>query len=389
MPETSATFSVEEKPNNSYVAGFDSLRFFAASAVLLCQIELLKHYSGLPSLVSESSIYETGKLLVASFFVLSGFLITTLLLLEKERHGTIRILSFYMRRGLRIWPLYYLLILLVFFVLPKSQIFYLPLQSEELQQHFALKFIFCLLLMPQMLLLKFRSIPGGEQLWTIGTEEVFYLLWPLFLWHSKNALRLTVSAIVVFALAKYLLYHFSGNPVWTKHPSLLYKAFLVLYYNRIDCILMGAIAATLVKQKNPFWLGITSHLKYIVPIIFSLIGLYWIGLNFIPVDYFFYSICFAFILSFIAVTKGQVTNIVLRFAEKMGKMTYGIYLWHFITILIAFTLLNYFFAEADRNSIAANAFLYFTSFALTYVVAFLSYRFFELPFLKLKRKFKV
>jgi peptidoglycan/LPS O-acetylase OafA/YrhL len=152
---------------------------------------------------------------------------------------------------------------------------------------------------------------------------------------------------------------------------------------------MGAIAATLVKQKNPFWLGITSHLKYILPIIFFLIGLYWIGLNFIPVDYFFYSICFAFILSFIAVTKGQVTNIVLRFAEKMGKMTYGIYLWHFITILIAFTLLNYFFAEADRNSIAANTFLYFTSFALTYVVAFLSYRFFELPFLKLKRKFKV
>ena len=60
-----------------------------------------------------------------------------------------------------------------------------------------------------------------------------------------------------------------------------------------------------------------------------------------------------------------------------------------ILYFIAFALLNYFFAEADRNSVAANAFLYFTSFALTYAVAFISYRFFELPFLKLKRKFEV
>ena len=200
MPETSSAFSVEEKPNSGYIAGFDSLRFFAASAVLLCQIELVKHYRGIPALVSETSIYETGKLLVASFFVLSGFLITTLLLREKERNGTIHIFSFYMRRGLRIWPIYYLLILLVFFVLPKSQIFYLPLQSEELQQHFVVKFIFCLLLMPQMLLLKFRSIPGGEQLWTIGTEEIFYLLWPLLLYQSKNALRSAVFAIAFFVV---------------------------------------------------------------------------------------------------------------------------------------------------------------------------------------------
>ena len=213
-----------------HIAGFDTLRFFAASAVVFCHIEIVKHYRGIDSLASEAVIYETGKVAVAAFFALSGFLITLLLLRQKETNNGIQLSKFYKRRALRIFPLYYLTVLITLFVLPEFSIFSLPLQSQELQQHFAVKTIFCLLLMPQMLLVKFNHIPAGEQLWTIGAEEIFYFLWPLVLSKAKNELRITGLLIAGFVLIKSLLYHFSGTLIWEKHLGLVYRTFLVFYY---------------------------------------------------------------------------------------------------------------------------------------------------------------
>mgnify|MGYP000751166612 CR=1 FL=1 len=95
-----------------YFKGFNGVRFIAASAVIVHHIEEYKavYLFGRDDLWARPFVYQLGRLGVALFFVLSGFLITYLLLAEKQKTGTIAIRKFYIRRVLRIWPLYFLIV---------------------------------------------------------------------------------------------------------------------------------------------------------------------------------------------------------------------------------------------------------------------------------------
>ena len=105
--------------SNIYFTGLNGLRFLAAMAVVITHIELIKGQMFCENLWSTNKlIFELGGLGVIFFFVLSGFLITYLLLEEKKVSGTVSVKKFYARRILRIWPLYYLIIVLGFFILP-------------------------------------------------------------------------------------------------------------------------------------------------------------------------------------------------------------------------------------------------------------------------------
>ncbi len=109
-----------ENHNNKktfFFSGLNSLRFFASLAVVITHIELLKGVFGYKHNWNTPVFFNLGGLGVYFFFVLSGFLITFLLLKEKELFGEIKIKAFYIRRILRIWPLYYFICVLGFFIL--------------------------------------------------------------------------------------------------------------------------------------------------------------------------------------------------------------------------------------------------------------------------------
>ena len=104
-----------------YFKGLAEIRALAAFFVIFHHIELYKHRDGLTSLYDTPLSYfidALGKNGVYIFFVLSGFLITYLLLVEKKINTRINIRKFYFRRILRIWPLYYLIILISFTIIP-------------------------------------------------------------------------------------------------------------------------------------------------------------------------------------------------------------------------------------------------------------------------------
>ena len=139
-----------------YFPGLNALRFFAAFAVIVTHVELMKKYIGFqnswvdiwPKLTDnihtpiqgiiagkfswyQPFIAEAGPLGVTFFFVLSGFLITYLLFAEKKEKGDIKIRAFYARRVFRIWPLYYLIFVLGFFILPCFETFHVPIQQKR------------------------------------------------------------------------------------------------------------------------------------------------------------------------------------------------------------------------------------------------------------------
>ncbi len=157
----------------SYFLGLDALRFFAAYLVVLHHAEQIRRKAGLAHL-KDYSLFNNGGLAVSFFFVLSGFLITYLLLREQAQTGRIHIKAFYMRRVLRIWPLYYLLVLLGLVVVPAlGQMglvaYSLPFAAGEVWYYYVFFAPFLVnLLYPATFL---------DPLWSIGVEELFYLFW--------------------------------------------------------------------------------------------------------------------------------------------------------------------------------------------------------------------
>ena len=103
--------------NIKYFKGLSTLRFFAAYFVVLHHAEEIRKKYELIHL-KDYSLFRNGSLAVTFFFVLSGFLITYLLLKEQKRTNTVAINKFYIRRVLRIWPLYFLLVFLGTIVIP-------------------------------------------------------------------------------------------------------------------------------------------------------------------------------------------------------------------------------------------------------------------------------
>lgn len=124
-------------------------------------------------------MFSDGDIGVSFFFVLSGFLISYILLKEQERNGTINIKSFYMRRILRIWPLYYLIVVFGFLIFPMLKTYFGQVPQESADP-----------LLCSTFLNNFDRIINGKPdaaalggLWTIAIEEQFYLLWPLFVFY--------------------------------------------------------------------------------------------------------------------------------------------------------------------------------------------------------------
>lgn len=169
-----------------YFPNLNGLRFIAAFLVIIHHIEQIKSSLNLSNYwggVDKTPFIEIiGRLGVVLFFVLSGFLITYLLLAEETVFKEISIKQFYIRRILRIWPLNFLIMILALFVLPNIDIFLLPgFDKVKIQSHLVLKLILFVFFLPNLLLAALGVVPYASHTWSIGNKEQFYLVWPVLL----------------------------------------------------------------------------------------------------------------------------------------------------------------------------------------------------------------
>lgn len=360
-----------------YFPNLNGLRFIAAFLVIIHHIEQFKSISVVENYWGKVPfIGIIGKLGVILFFVLSGFLITYLLLAEEQAFKTISIRKFYMRRILRIWPLYFLIIVLAFLVLPNISLFTLPGYGKDVIYHnLILKLIFYVLFLPNLVLSLLGFVPYASHTWSIGTEEQFYLVWPILLKYFKKHSIFLMLFIIVF----YLL--FSGFLATPYSDFLPFKNVIQAFWRtfNIVCMAIGGIFAILLFHKNKLIdLLLNKYLCYLLILIVG--ALMYKGVKIPFLHHEFYSVLFGIIILNFACNKEIGISLENKVLNYLGNISYGLYMYHPIGIILAIAL-------SKSINMSTNWFVYPVSFILTIVLAGLSYTYFEKYFLKRKSKY--
>lgn len=346
-----------------------SLRFFLAIVVVLYHIPMFCANQGIPYF-DDFPLFHKGNEAVKVFFSLSGFLIIGQLYSEKQNTGTIALWSFFVRRMLRIFPLYYLILFfgLFYYQLLMPWLGY-PVNN---QYHLIEGLLFAIFFMPNVF---FLYKPGGiiEVLWSIGIEEQFYLfIAPLMLWLR---LRYIIAFLALFSIAYFVVYQLP----YFSCLQLLRMAFFYFSISGLGAVLV--IKYNFYKRFHPIF-------KYATGILFVLYFstfLFSNALNSVAYE-LFSAVLFAVTVGFLAAEPIPVLeNNRLKY---LGKISYGLYMFHSIVIQVSgFIYIKYISKTVVPNWIVV---VYFNVFVIvmTIFVSHLSYNYFEKFFLKLKTKYR-
>ncbi len=345
------------------IRNLDTFRAIAAIVVMIGHIELFREMNlG----VSIQEYYPSGHTAVMLFFVISGFLITFLLTKEKERYGQISLKDFYFRRIFRIWPVYYLvLVLSVFFVdsLSWSNVLYavtiLPNVSHSIGCGWS----------------------GSPQIWSIGVENLFYIFFPLVIMFIR-AERIPLL-LIIFIVSYALLPHFIAftNVRTLQNESLEMINNKFFYNNKFDSLAIGCLIGYL-YAKNHTWLKYLYN-KYVFWICLLVSVVCWFG-N-IESKHFndeLMSVLFAVVILNVCTNDALHINIENKATKFLGKISYGIYMYHWIVLLIAFKLFPL------TKSVGSMVVLYCFVIGVTILFAWISFETIEKYFLNLKKKFE-
>ena len=364
--------------------GLNGLRFFAAMAVVITHIELIKKSFGLVSFWNNPLIFELGSLGVNFFFVLSGFLITYLLLEEKKVGGTVSVKKFYLRRILRIWPLYFLIVFLGFFVLPQFNQINISYLTENFSTNFFPNLILYLFMLPNLAFSLFFAVPHIGQLWSIGVEEQFYLFWPWLIKRSKNILKSLILVFACFMIVK-VIYVFL--PPAIKQLSFYEPLKLFLAMTKMELMAIGGIGAYFLFKRNRLFLSLVFS-----PIVFVLSFVIIPALIFLTPSFLqdgihiVYSILFLIIIINVSSNPNSLLKLDKPFFNYFGNISFGIYMYHMLLIPICLLFLKPFLSE---NLVYQNVVIYLVVIGSTLVVSALSYALLERRFIKLKSRFEV
>ncbi len=347
-----------------YFPNLNALRFLAAMMVFAPHVEQFKqlynlHYS------FQYIPPHLGKLGVVLFFVLSGFLITYLLLAEEQKKGKIFTGRFYRRRILRIWPLYYFLLFLGLVVVPAIPgLAYDGYTLENMSLSNVMLYIFML---PNIALV----VPFIGHTWTIGVEEQMYIIWPLLLKKIRNRYLLLGLLIVSYLLLYFVV-------VFRSHIGLMLHPMVVEFIEwfKIDVMALGGLSALLYFHESK-WLTFLYNRTLQIGL-YAMLLVLLISKVVIPILHFeVFGGIFALIILNLATNKDSIFSIEHPLLNYFGKISYGIYMYHPLVIGLVLTSLL-------ALEVFSSYLLYPLSAVLTLLVAHLSYNWLELPFLRKK-----
>jgi peptidoglycan/LPS O-acetylase OafA/YrhL len=360
-----------------YFPNLNGLRCIAAILVIVHHIEQIKFIYHIDSYWHKSPFIDIiGRLGVVLFFVLSGFLITYLLLAAEQSTQKIGIKRFYIRRALRIWPLYFLIVILALFVLPHFSFFTLPGYGQEIVWHnLALKIGLYATFFANLVLSAIGIVPYAAQTWSIGTEEQFYIVWPLLLaLVKKHRCLLMVSVVLLYIV----VYGALNSPRLDFIP---YQTLMADFWGTfsIDCMAIGGLFALMLFQKWKILRFIQNTYLFYITLALT-IALIISGYKFVAYTNGCYSVLFGIIILNFATNQQQQLSLENAVFNYLGKISYGLYMFHPILIVISIKI-------GLSVGILSNYFLYPISLLLTVLLAGFSYTYFESKFLAYKHQF--
>ncbi|HEY9773071.1 MAG TPA: acyltransferase [Planktothrix sp.] len=381
----------------------NQLRMFGALFIFVTHAELSKALVNLPHLPL-TEVIKYGHQALNFFFVLSGFLITYLMLREYRSSGTINIRNFYVRRILRVWPLYYLTITLAFFVgplldsaLPSADF---ASWRASVHQHFGLELALYYAVLPNLASCIMAPPSCAGQTWTVGVEEQFYVMWPLLFWLVRKRTWMMMPLSVLFKYA--MLFWLGCVPAEVMHNHagvyVVVTAFInFLKHFDIEGLGLGALAAYLLVTQPKAVEFMTSRkgiFAMVIPFIVAIpfvpqIEATNLGANTGALDFGLADFMFAISYGWLCVVlaAGDKPNTLAGKALNYGgTITYGFYMYHLFAMLIFLNIL-FRIPHAFDNMIIANIVLYGGAFTLTMIVSAISYEFYEKKFQSLKRHF--
>jgi peptidoglycan/LPS O-acetylase OafA/YrhL len=355
-----------------FFPNLNSLRFIAALIVIVGHIEQYKDWLGLP--FRQGYSYIESKLGVILFFVLSGFLITYLLLVEQKQEGDISIKDFYLRRVFRIWPLYFFIVILTLLVVPNIAYFELPnLDTSNVFQHMGWVVLLMLLILPNVVLTSFGIVPYGNQTWSIGSEEQFYLIWPVLMKYLKNKWILIISTIVIYHTVRYSLNHLQLEGF-----AKGFRGFWNTFH--VDIMAVGAAFALIHFKGYNFITKVISHWSVQAIAWLGLAVAIWKGLWFGFFHYQVFAVLFGIVIYNLATNAYSLIKLEFAPLNYLGKISYGLYMYHPFAIVIAIH-------TCQAMGYSHYVVLYPLAIALTVGISAVSYRFLETPFMSMKKKY--
>jgi peptidoglycan/LPS O-acetylase OafA/YrhL len=355
--------------------GLNGVRFIAALLVIIDHTELFKSYLGYPTLWANSYSSYLGAFGVSIFFVLSGFLITYLLL-EEQQEGPIRIRHFYLRRILRIWPLYYLIVLLGFFVIPHLDFFQVPNYSSDMGDslHRLLLFVG---LAANVAFVYLPTVAFANVLWSVAVEEQFYLFWP----HVVRIKRYLLWTML-FLLAGYLTLKFYAGNVDRLVELLVIRT-------RFSAMIIGGLGAYLVfHQKALIQFLYHRGVQGVLLLLFVCMGLDWIeyySLAWMQDELISLVVC-GLIVN-IATNARSLVNLENPVFSYLGKLSYGLYVYHLFAVVLVLKALPMLLPLQELPTWIGYPLTLGSILILTIGISQLSYRYFESYFLRKKIKF--
>lgn len=366
-----------------YFSGVNSLRFVAALLVIIMHARDNASTAGLPQPPAWPIFFMGGRA-VQFFFVLSGFLITFLLIHEQERNGTVNVKHFYIRRILRIWPLYFAVVALgctfYWFIVPRLG---MPFDIDYPKW---LAVVLYAMFLPNIMSMVYHV--GGilNVAWSIGVEEQYYLMWPPLFKRFYRSLPLLLTVLFVVFSTLYTICTLELFP----GPKELGKVLSSLQFHYMA---LGGLAAWWLywypDQVKNHWLFKSSGAQFFG---IALIASYFLlfertnvrdALMVVPLG-----VLFTWLLLTVAwVRNGLVkSSLIGRLFEKGGEISYGMYFLHMIVVYPTTLLFKPLLKWGLSDLVLITGYYSVVLFG-TFVGATLSYRLFEAPISRLRKSF--
>ncbi|TLU98073.1 acyltransferase family protein [Dyadobacter luticola] len=372
---------VESLEKKRYFPNLNGIRCIAALLVVFHHLEQAKHALGIANVYDSPIIQHAGRLGVGLFFVLSGFLITYLLLEEKGRFGDVDAKKFYLRRVFRIWPIYFLIIFLSFFVFSHIDLLYYPGAQEKLEIHAGERLTLLLLVLPNFAFVLYDLPYWCAQTWSIGVEEQFYYLWPWLIKYPKRSIPIILAFLAITAGVLYLGLYFVDPSEEMKDAII--TTFLGQF--RIQTMALGGFCAWLVYKDKKRVLDIIFRKDLQIMAYLLLAALFFSGIHFngfLEV----YALFFAFFVLNVSCNKNSIISLQNPVMDHLGKISYGLYIYHVVVIVLIINLLAAYAPKWEGP--VYQTVLYILTFIGSVLVASLSYSYLEKPLLAFKdRKF--